>query len=200
MSVTIKVDPLNRKIDLLISQTLSPAAQSQVFAKFAAEQIDEVRQNNAKVLGRAPQERIFVDGREGAALESVKPTGTIVAEFDLFLDALTWIRDQLRIHSPVGHVRDKHPGLYRESHALFADGVEVASGSPVPFASEYLYVNTVPYARKIELGSSSQARDGVYQAVAILARQRFGNVAKITFTYRSIGGVDGRSPAVVVKV
>lgn len=197
MVVRTKVDPINRDIELIISKTLSPAAQSEVFARFAGEQIAEVRQNNAKILGRAPHERVFVDGREGAALNTVKPTGTIVAEFDLFLDALTWIRDQLRIHSPVGHVRDKHPGLYRSSHILYADGIEVPAGAPVPYASEYVYVNDVVYARKIELGSSSQAPDGVYQSVAVLARQRFGNVAKISFDpYYGAR----RFPAVVVKV
>jgi len=74
-----------------------------------------------------------------------------------------------------------------------------------------VFLNIQPYARKIERGQSSQAPDGVYQAVATLAQRRFGNVAKITFSYRTaiggaiIGGRKGdrsdlRNPAIIVSL
>jgi hypothetical protein len=47
-----------------------------------------------------------------------------------------------------------------------------------------VFINTQPYARKLEKGASSQAPDGVYQSVAVLASRRFGNIAKVRFGYR----------------
>ena len=53
-------------------------------------------------------------------------------------------------------------------------------------AEEYVFINTQPYARKIEgtggRRMAPQAPDGVYQAVATLAQRRFGNIARITFS------------------
>jgi hypothetical protein len=86
---------------------------------------------------------------------------------------------------------------------LLADGAEVdPSGANVPPADEYVFINTVPYARRIERGSSSQAPDGVYQAVAMLARGRFGNIARITYSFRTVssGKKSERNPAVVVRL
>ena len=69
-------------------------------------------------------------------------------------------------------------------------------------ADEYVFINTVPYARKIERGSSSQAPDGVYQAVAMLARDRFGNVARITYLVPDLSKRERseRNPAVIVRL
>jgi hypothetical protein len=67
-------------------------------------------------------------------------------------------------------------------------------------ASRYEFVSTVPYARKIERGLSPQAPDGVYQVVAVLAQKRFGNVARIRFSYRALPGVEGRQPAIIIQI
>jgi hypothetical protein len=131
-----------------------------------------------------------VDGRKGAALESVKPDGIIVTEFSLIDDVLEWIGDMLVKGSPV------KTGRYSESHILFADGVEVEPGAALPEAEEYVYLNVQPYARKIERGLSPQAPDGVYEGVAAMARSRFSNIARIRFTFRAYldGGMTGYIP------
>ena len=49
-----------------------------------------------------------------------------------------------------------------------------------------MFLNAQSYARKIERGQSSQAPDGVYEAVAAMAARRFGNVARIRFGFRSV--------------
>ena len=151
---------------------------------------------------------IYVDNREGAPLTSVKPDGVIRAEFQLVNEALAWINTQLQMHSPV------LTGRYAKSHELFADGVDTENPNAAPPAEEYVFLNIQPYARKIEDKRGhcrSQAPDGVYQAVATLAQRRFGNVAKITFSYRTaiggeiIGGKAGdrselRNPAIIVRL
>jgi hypothetical protein len=205
-SIKTRIQPINRDVQLMISQELSPAAQSKHFAELAGEQIEAARNINKQALGRVPPETITVDGRKGAPLESVKPNGVIIAEWDVFVEVLVWIADQLNKHSPM------RSGRFRKNNTLFADGVETDVGQKLSQdVHEFVFINTLPYARKIESGSSSQAPDGVYQVVAVLARQRFGNAAKISFGYRTaiagafVGGRQGnrssqRNPAIIVNL
>lgn len=197
MAIRTRVEPINRDIELMLSEELSPQAQSKIFAEFAGEQIEEAKQTNRSILGRMPRYTVSVDGSEGAALSSVRPDGAVIVEFELVNDALAWIGEQLVVNSPVGQSSegDPHPGLYQRSHTLFADGVEIDVGAVIPDAEQYIFLNTQPYARKLEIGMSSQAPDGVYQAVATLAKRRFGNVAKIEFNYRTLMSAAGGSGA-----
>lgn len=190
MAVTTRIRPINRELKAIVDGRLSIPAQKEHAADFARKIIVEVTESNTRVLGRVPSSKTIVDGREGAPLNTVNPKGgTIVTVFELGTSIIEWIASQLKAHSPHGKT-----GRYADSHKLFADGVEVPEGMPVPPAEVYSFVNTVAYARKIE-GSptrkpeSSQAPDGVYQSVAELAKQRYGAAAKIKFVYQEpIGG------------
>jgi hypothetical protein len=205
MALRTKIEAINRDIALMLSETLSPKAQSAALAEFAGVQIEDAKETDRRILGRIPRYTVSVDGRDGAALQSVKPDGVVIAEFELFNDVLSWIADQIDKVSP------KKSGRFRRNNTLFADGIETDVGSVLPDASEFVFINTTPYARKIERGASSHAPDGVFQVVATLAQRRFGNVAKISFTYRTaiagafVGGRAGdrsdlRNPAILVKV
>jgi hypothetical protein len=201
MAVTLRFQPINRDIDIMLTEAQIDGAG--IFAAFAREEIEDAKQINRGILGREPPVQIFVDGQADAPLESVKVNGVIVAEFELVTEVLVWIAQQLEQHSPV------KSGLYRRSHIVLADGVEIVASEDVLSAKEYVFINVVPYARKIERGSSSQAPDGVYQAVAVLARQRFGKIARIVFSYRTVmsGAIitgragnrsSNRNPAIIV--
>ncbi|MGN6549755.1 MAG: hypothetical protein ACTHJ3_07670 [Pararhizobium sp.] len=184
MAVATKIDPIDRDIAVIIDQDLSPEAQSRYLADFARQSFAEAEAQNRAALGETPPHETFVDGRKGAPIEAVRPDGTIVFEFDLVTDVLEWIGEQLVHASPV------LTGRYAASHILFADDVAVEPGQSVPAAEEYAFINTQPYARKIERGLSAQAPDGVYQAVAAVAAKRFGNVARVRFSYRSLRSSD----------
>lgn len=177
-----RIDPIEQDIALLIRQDLSPEAQSAVLAAYARETLAEVQAANEAVLGHVSPHHTYVDGREGASEDRVRPAGIIVYEFDLMLELFVWIDDQLRQHSPVGSGRDKHPGLYKSSHLFFADDQPAEPLSPPAGAQQFVFVNDQPYARKIE------AAEGVYEAVAAMAQRRFGNIAKIAFGWRSLKG------------
>lgn len=181
--ISAKLQPLSRELELAVRGDLSPAARSQLIAQVALDDILEIDRVNDAAVGTDVQYHTFVDGSASNRLDAVNPdTGTIAAAWDLGTDVVSIVGDMLREHSPVGSGRDPHPGLYRDSHILFADGVEVKSPDPSLSAKEWVYISGVPYARKIE----KQQADGVYEAVAALARQRFGNTAKITFAFRSL--------------
>lgn len=199
MPVSIKVEPINRDIAVILRDDLSPEARSATLAEFAREVLAEGERTNQVALGRIPPHETFVDGREGAQPESVRPDGVIIFEFSLLEDLFSWIGEQLVLHSPV------KSGRFARSFKFFADGIEVAENAPVsPLVSEFVFLNTQPYSRKIERGESPQAPDGVFQAVAALAMRRFGNIARISFSYRTAieggGGRNGRTPAIVITV
>lgn len=196
-----------RDVQLLVDRTLSPQARQKLAASAARKILADAQQTNQRALGVVPPHRTFVDGRANAPLESVNPDkGTIVFEFSLINELLQWIGEQLVLHSPV------LTGQYARSHVLLADGVEVDPDGKIPPAETYTFVNVVPYARKIERGLSDQAPDGVYEVVAVLAQQRFGNIARVRFTYRSLviptertraareAERDSRAPAIVVTL
>lgn len=151
-------------------------------AAIARRHLAEVEEINRRSMGRIPDHETWVDGRHGAPLETVGPNGRIIFEFDLMSDVFEWIGEMLVRHSPV------LDGDYQASHLFFADGLLVRPGRNLPAAEEYVFINAQPYARKIERGLSDQAPDGVYEAVATMARQRFGNLASIRFSYRSLQG------------
>lgn len=181
MAVRVRLDPIDRDIKLLLSQELSPQRQAEVFKQFARQEINSAKTHNRAILRRDPRMIVTVDGSENESLSSVKVTSVVIAEFEVVLEALGWISTQLQTHSPV------KSGRYVKSHELFADGEHVENPNNAPVADRYVFLNVQPYARKLELGSSSQAPAGVYQAVAKLA-QKFGNVAKISFGYESAVG------------
>lgn len=187
MALSAKVDAFDRDITVLINDALGPDAQSAALADYARGIEKDAEAQNKAALGYVPPHETVVDGRQGADEDNVKPTGTIVYEFDLIDDLFIFIDEMLIQNSPV------KSGRYVKSHAFFADGVTFDPAGQIPQASEYVIANTQPYARKIEgtakkSGESPQFPNGVYEAVAVLARARFGNLARIDFTYRAISG------------
>jgi hypothetical protein len=207
MPVSVRIDPIGEDIQLLVSDLLSPEAQGRQIAIAAREILADAEQTNLQAVGHIPPHDTFVDGRLGVAEEMVRPSGgTIVYEFELLDDLFAWIGDQLVIHSPV------LTGKFARSFLFFADGIEIDPAAPVPLdATEFAFLNSQPYARKIERGESPQAPDGVFQSVAALAQRRFGNVAKVRFEWRAIAGgailtgrhgnrSSDRTPAIVINL
>src|SRR4051812_11857467 len=117
-TIRYRIDPIEKDIKVWLDQTLGPKARSKALADFAQDSIDDANAINTKALGRAPDYDVWVDGRRGAPLQSVKPEGQIIAEWDFLEDSLVWIRDELEKHSPY------KSGRYQRSHKFFVDGVQ----------------------------------------------------------------------------
>lgn len=181
MAFTVTVEPIDRDIAVILNDNLSLKARSAALAQEAKAALTDAKAQNEQALGAVPPYDTFVDGSEGKSEDQVSPDGEIVYQFRLVTDALAWIDAELIAHSPV------KTGRYQRSHILLADGVETDPDTP-PLASEYVFLNTQPYARKIERGESKAAPEGVYEGIATLAAARFGNTAKISFGYRSAAG------------
>jgi hypothetical protein len=203
--------PLQVKVEKLIPDELLDDVKGQglsrALAEFAQEEIAAAAAINRQALGYDPPVDIYVDGNLGVALERVQPTGIILADFKIAGAMLQWIFENLVRNSPVGPDAGGH---YYQQHLLYADGQQVNPEGQIPAATEYVFVNAMPYARKLETGSSSKAPNGVYQTVATLARREFRNEASITFSYRAViqkqvvGGrsgkrADNRNPAIIIR-
>ncbi|MGE0290334.1 MAG: hypothetical protein AB7I42_24880 [Bradyrhizobium sp.] len=190
----VKIEPIESWVNVTVSELLSPAARSKAVADFARGRLMEAKATNHRVVGAETPHEQFVDGRRGAALESVHPDrGRIVFEFELINDVLLWIMTTLIERSPRGPAGGA--GTYREAHTLFADGAAVAPRSALPEADEYSIANPLPYSRRLEIGRTASGRDflvsvpnRIYERTAADAKARFGNVAKVGFTYRGIVG------------
>ncbi len=176
-----RISPVFRELELKLSAHMSDRRRSERLAAFALEKITEAKVANGR-NGEPARHRQIVDGREGAALISVKPDGVIVARFDLLHEVLDWIGNALIQESPV------LSGKYAKSHVLYVDGEPYAGGGPIPTGELYTFVNIQPYARKIDRGFSDKAPEGVYEAVAGVANKKFGNVAKVTFGWHPLIG------------
>lgn len=195
--------PLRQIVETIVSRDLSHEARQRAIATFARAQLAKGLDQNRQATGRTVPYDQIVDGRTGAPLETVNPdNGRIIFRFDVATNELfAWIADQLVLHAP------RRRGRYAESFQLYAGGRMTGPRAALPRADEYVFVSTVPYAGKIERGLSPQAPDGVFQAVAALAKVRFGDVAAIRFTYRPnaefglpAGGPRPRTPVIVVRL
>jgi len=188
MAVKTRIDSVSKDIGLIVNDMLSPAAQGRAVAEFARDAIAEADATNKRILGRVPPRTITVDGRKGAALESVKSAGgSIIVEWELVGDVLGWIAQTLYDRSPV------ISGDYRDGWTLLADGQVIAVGGQIPAAEVYTFVNVVPWARKIEVGKTKSGRNFVIQVPNKIAERtakdaasRFGNIARIRSVWISL--------------
>lgn len=177
------VRPLRSIVETIISRDLSPRARQLMAADFARARLAEGIDQNRQATGRLVPFVQVVDGRQGAALESVNPdSGRIIFKFDVAREQIfAFIAEQLVKHAP------RLTGRFADSFKLFAGGREIAPGAALPKADEYVFLSPLPYARRLERGWSDQAPSppGIFQAVAALAKQRYGDVAAINFSFRS---------------
>lgn len=146
------------------------------------------RREHAKVMKAEPRPtsfRRFVDGREGAAEETVQRFGVIEYHYQRLGEIVQFAMDTLFALSPV------LSGDYRRAHTLFVGGVAVSDLKTWrPESGEEVYIaNPLPYARKIELGKMKMRVPGtehVYAQAQQILRRRFGNLAAIKFTFLSV--------------
>lgn len=192
MGVSVRVDSIAKDIDLFLREDLGPQARSKTIAQFARYELQKGQEQNRRVLGITPPHDTFVDGVFGANEDSVRPDGRIVYEFQLISEGLGWIDQQLQIHAPF------KTGRFKRGFVFFADGALSDPERPGP-AKVYTFTNIEPYTRKIERGLSPQAPDGVFEAVAALARRKYGNLMKVQFGFASVHGGE-RNPAITVTV
>ena len=199
--ITATIEGGDLDIAALLEEDLSPAALSVELAAFAREQLADAEKVNADALGFKPQHTVAVDGVAGASEDRVRPDGVIVYTFDLMPDVFGWIATELETVAPV------LSGRFRRSFAFFVDGVLTDVTGEIPEGREFVLQSSVAYAGKIEgkhkPPESRQAPNGVFEAVAALARMRYPQL-DISFSYRAPVGALAASvkdtPAITITL
>jgi len=125
---------------------------------------------------------IVVDDSRGRTAWNVKPGGKIVYLFDAVPRA---VRDVLPSDGPQAYLDLVSPidtGRFVESFATLIAGVEGDIAAMKP-GDAVTIINRQPYSRKLELGYSLQAPDGVFEVTAKWLRSRWGKAVDVRFTY-----------------
>jgi hypothetical protein len=156
---------------------------------------DTARKERARVLaeqrqraGIAPTTMVAADGRRGAPIEAAQRL--VVIEYGYLREVVQEVLRELIVRSP------KRTGAFARGYAVLVNGAEIQALDQIGHdAAEVLIVNTMPYARRLEIGKSAdgspfvvQVRPRFIEAVALALRSRFGNVAQLWFNYFDLEG------------
>lgn len=139
--------PTLRTVAVDASSLLPPAARSRLLAEHARRARDAlIAQGRA-----APQFITYVDGRQGAAEESVRPDGAIRYVFSTAARAAAFAKAYVEGASPV------LSGQFRRSWIVVVNGTRWAGDlATIPPGAVVHIVNTSPYARRLEVGKRSK--------------------------------------------
>lgn len=166
----------------LATADLEPEKINALLAQFA-------RQELAKEIssGRAsPQYEKFVNGRQGAAEESVKAPGPIVYVFTNWPLVIEAAIEELKRRAP------RKSGRYANSFVVVANQRPVTDFASIPASAECIIFNRQPYTRKLE---TVQAGAGQRMFDTLLAmRRRFKDAFKFEQKFLDIRG--GVAPGV----
>lgn len=157
---------------------------------------------NAEVMASPPRPVSVVrhvDGVRDAPESAVKADGVIVYDYDRVDQVAVYVLDILRELSPFDS------GDYVRSHVIMLNGTPIGSRDstradlrPADLENfkpgdRITISNLMAYTRKIEIGRKGyRAHAHVYEKAASIAAGRYGNIAKILFTYEQAprGGGD----------
>lgn len=188
--------PLMRRVQVLIDNTLSPQALSARLAETAK----RVRDREIKSGAVPPIYRTFVDGREGASEESVKPSGKIVYRFNSMgvvgRYALSFLinRSPPRSSAPLNPKTGK-TAHYRDGFMIGVNGRLIPEKSfdmkSVPADAELVITNFLPYHRKVDVqlvggrklnfGTNSPA--GLLDDAVVSIKKRFDDLVDVKRVY-----------------
>jgi len=167
---------------------LFKVAMQQTLAETHQLLVDTAKREHARVMDTDPRPTSFrriVDGQIGATEEVVKPAGIIVYQYPRLDQVVQFAMETLFDRSPVDS------GDYRNAHMIFIENSPARNLAELRSGDEITITNPMPYARKIEAGSMTMrvpGTDHVYQQARQIVAARWGNVAKIKFTYRALIG------------
>jgi hypothetical protein len=179
----------------IASEKLPAAASRARLIALAIEERDRVIGEAVSRSGMEPPYRQVVDGVLGAPLTAVKPHGYILFSWMYLGEVVREIVRALAARGPV------LTGAYLESIIVFVDGVQAAMGANdevhlkeiVLGTKRIVIVPTVPYARRLEVGTRKgggpfviQVAPHIVEQTAISTRRLYGNFADISFNYVDI--------------
>ena len=183
-----RLSAFRAQLDLAKSNLMGEARRRALIAT-AKQAFAEADAVNRSALGREVDSVVIVDGRRGAAIESVKAGGTVTKLYAVHQAAIDFTWETLLRLSPIDTSPNADNIVYKDNHSLLVNGTEVEPGYEIQVDDVVTFVNLLPYARSIEHGhSKGQAPNGVYEVTSEIVRARFGNIVTVAFSYQYFAG------------
>lgn len=168
------IQSIDEDIRLILTEELSPAAQSTALVVQAQQALVEAQAFDLQALGRVPSFITLIDGavtiwRGLQMLNAIRPSSVITFEFNVFEDVVPFALQALIDRSP------EASGRYKRSWFVMVDGRRVAP-EDVPPGSSVIIANDQPYSRKIDVGHMKMSvPPGIVEAARQDVMGRFGN-------------------------
>lgn len=160
----------------LATASLEPAQINAALAKFARSEVAK-----AVSAGASPRYEKFINGREGAAEETVKTPGPIVYVFTNWPIVINTAIDELkkRIHSKSGR--------YAGSFIAIVNGRVVTDYKAIAPTAEVIIVNFQPYSRRLDTSQKGTRNRRHFLGATNALMRRFGEVFHARSIYLDIG-------------
>jgi hypothetical protein len=157
------LDFFDRELKLATAD-LEPAAIKVALAAFARESLAELISSGQA----SPRYDRYVNGRLGAAEETVELPGPIIYEFSLWEPVITFALDALQKASP------RKSGRFAASFIVLANQKVVTDYDSIGPEDEVIITNFQPYIRKVEGGQLGTARFAVFDGTKRALARVFG--------------------------
>jgi len=129
----------------------------------------------------------IVDGNPNATDDAIKLVSKVTFQYLYMQEVVAFALQNLKDKSPVGSKHDEHPGLYRDSHLVFLNGVITTDVSGWQPGQVVHLSNPEPYSRKIESGRFHYNLPGhVYEDTAQIVAEKYGQSISVRFVYMPI--------------
>ncbi len=143
----------------------------------------------ARSGGIAPLWRQVVDGAQDAPLSAIQPDSHIVIVWNYMPEVARKTYEALVQRSP------RLSGLYVQGLLKLIDG-QPGDFAQINYDTEQvMFVATVPYARRLEVGKTKTGEPFVHQVAphiveetAMIAKQKFGDLAQVNYQYVDLAG------------
>lgn len=133
-------------------------------------------------------------------LASVRLPGPIVYRYRYLRETILTAIKMLEEASPTAG-----SGKYKNSHTVWINGIQASPSTIIKSTDEVFIANSVPYARRLEVGKTKSGRDflisvpnRIYERTAKRLKTRYRNVADISMGYVTLPGayvIKGRLPS-----
>lgn len=182
-------EKLNARIQLMVSRTMNGAQFKSVIGNRIRKERDDLIASGAAAPGYVR----LVDGSLGKPEEDVRlHGGSVTYIFSTIAQATNWALTECRTRSPVSS------GAFRDSWSVLVDGKAwTKSPAEIPMGSEVWIVNTMPYARKIEVGGQQiRVPPRIVESVRQSLMRRYKRVRALRAFKPLQGGRDARGDPV----
>lgn len=177
----VRFSTLGRELQIGVKGLNDEAARRKLAIGARAEKRRVLAEQRAR-SGVEPGVVTAVNGREGAAEETVRLPGPITYQFFYGVEVGTFLLAFLEHRSP------ELSGEYKRSHRLIVGGA-YANVKDLGRVEAFTVVNTVPYSRKLEVGAvDARVPPHIYEDARQAAQARYGRIAKFSMRYIEIAG------------